>query len=139
MEKTITFGKLAELEETEAEYKTRVPFAVVDSALVGKPREDSCKEHHVLEMSVTDMKGRTWQMGLGDMAKVLFEYGKDHIRELVAANRLSKDQVITMPKITVNTHREDGCPFNPDKITVGDQAGFTVAVEPGRPPIGFKP
>jgi hypothetical protein len=137
MLKTITFGEIQNITVPGSQNVTiSISFAVVDSSLLGQPEQDSSSKHHRLIVSISDVRQHTWSFGVKDLVKVLFEYGKRHIANLIKTGSLPHENTITMPMITSATH-PDECPLDPLRISDPDKAGFEVEME--RPKIGFKP
>jgi hypothetical protein len=111
------------------------PFIVVDSALVGTPEEKSQTQSRRIIVSISRSRLAAWRLSDEDLAKVLFEYGKRHVADLVRSNRLSADHTIRCPTITTVSHPDLLCPFDP--ALIDEPAGVSINVEQQKPRIGF--
>jgi len=112
------------------------PFDVVDSEIVGKPEQASKTESHRLIVSIGKLRLAEWGIRTGDLEKVLFEFGRRYVVELIKTNALPAQNTIQMPIITVATHPETKCPFDASRIREPEGAESEVEIEPSR--IGFK-
>lgn len=136
MQKTVKCGTLKNISVAGRNFTIAIPFEVVDSAFIGKPEQDSVTEHHQLVVSIGDIRQDTWNLPGPDLMKVLFEFGRRYVENLIRAGALPVGNAVTMPMITTATHREDACPFNPAQIQ--DPSGMTFTVEVDKAPIGFR-
>jgi hypothetical protein len=110
-------------------------FTIVDSALIGTPEERSqtSERRFIIGMSRTRRAG--WQISDANLPKILFEFGKRYIVSLVESHALPEDYTIRCPMISIASHSESECRFDPAAIP--SPVGFTIEVKQRKPPIGF--
>lgn len=96
------------------------PFYIVDSQLLGKPEEKSSTERHRVLVSIADARRRGWHISDEDLPKVLFEFGKRHLVEILENGAALSESTLTSRMITTASH-PGPCPFEFSR-----QDGFQV-------------
>jgi len=101
-------------------------FSIVDSSLMGQPRQKSATTHHVVKVTITWELLHNWGLdGINnpDWIKLLFWYAKEHIDENVKSGNLPAKDELTVTSQTA----EDKCPF--DIPLIPDLGGYTFDVD----------
>jgi len=101
-------------------------FSIVESSLMGQPRQNSAATHHVMTVSIAWDVLVNWGLeGIDspDWIKLLFWYAKEHIEKNVKAGNLSEKDDLT---VTLET-AEDKCPF--DISLIPDLDGYHLYVD----------
>jgi hypothetical protein len=109
-------------------------FSVVDSSLVGKPREKSASNYCAVSVTVHWEVLVNWGFidlrplelppaRIPDLQKVLFWYAKEHIEKQVRDGTLSKQTEVVLSRATA----DDLCPFDISRIP--DPRDFTFNVD----------
>jgi hypothetical protein len=128
MGKVLTFETPQELPGRREATEYRFPFRMVDSNFVGTPEEMARSTQHTLLVSVSRTLKACWQISQHLLPRILFEYGRRHLKQKVLDAALSQSEELFLH--TGNT--ETPCPFDPDRIE--DPAGATLEIEhTGRP------
>jgi hypothetical protein len=117
-------------------WKYSFPFSIVDSALIGAPEQRSQTHHHRLIVKVSRNRVVGWGISDVDLPKILFEFGKRRITELVQSNSLPEAEAIRL-MINTSSHPEPECPF--DASAIPSPNGHTFKVERAKGRIGFSP
>ncbi|MGD0017085.1 MAG: hypothetical protein ABSC38_06190 [Verrucomicrobiia bacterium] len=131
--KTLRFGKPRNITPPGLDgIVWRFPYTVVDSDLVGSPREKPQMSSHTLDAEISAWMTINWQLMDDDVPKVLFELGKDVLRQLLQKGDLPEKHKFS---VLTNTYPK-ACPVDPDRIA--DPAGTVVEIEVNSP-IGFAP
>lgn len=125
MKQTIRFEKPYQIGPFRDAIDMMFPYTIVRSDLIGAPEEKSSTLRYNLKIGISRTLASCWSLQPDDLIKVLFEYGKRYIVELVKGNALSPDQELWLT--TQNYPTE--CPFDPDRIS--SPSGTTVEVDTG--------
>ena len=143
MKKTVTFLKW----EPKRDFYTDnlvcwVKFSVIDSALIGTPRER--ESVHSLKVVMTDMLLDTWRIpgaidfGItDDMVKVALQSLEDYLAEQLKRGPLVEGELAPLLMTTENSPKN--CPYRLANIHYPDRAYFTVEVESQLIPQGTLP
>ena len=108
------------------DYTCNFFFSIVDSSLVGYPRQASATTHHVVTVTITWEALVNWGLDKNnapDKNKLLFWYAKERIEENVkSGNPPAKDELTVTTQTT-----EDKCPF--DISLIPDPGDYTFDVD----------
>ncbi len=133
MQKTVTFLKW----EPKRDFYTdnlecRVKFSVIDSALIGTPRER--ESVHSIKVVMTDMLLDTWRIpgaidfGITDeMVKVALQSLEDYLVEQLKKGPLAGGELAPLLMTTENSPKS--CPYKLTNILYPSKASFTVQIE----------
>jgi hypothetical protein len=102
---------------------------MVNSKFVGTPEEMARTTQHTLIVGVTGILEACWQIPQHLLPRVLFEYGRRHLKQKVLDKALSEFEELLLH--TRNT--ETPCPFDPDRIE--DPSGATLEIEHTTKPL----
>jgi len=133
---TITFGEPRDVTnpgQDGVEYS--FPFSIVDSDLVGTPEQKSQTHDHRIIVPICGSRLAGWHLSNADLVRVLLEFGKRHLENLVHTNSLPAEHTLHFPMITTVTHPDSSCPFDPALIP--SPTGYALTVERAKPRIGF--
>jgi hypothetical protein len=111
------------------------PFTIIDTALIGAPEQKSQTHEHRVIVPICRTRRTGWHLSDSALIRVLFEFGRRHVAELVRSYGVPSDQTLRFPTITTESHPDVACPFDPDAIP--SPIGFIMTVEQQRPQIGF--
>ena len=111
------------------------PFTILDSALIGTPEQKSQTHEHRVIVPISRTRRAGWPLSDLALIRVLFEYGRRHVSDIVRSSGLPPDYTLRFPTITPDSHPEMPCPFAPEAIP--SPVGFTMTVEQLKPRIGF--
>ena len=125
MKQTIRFEKPYRIGPYRDAIDMIFPYTIVRSDLVGAPEEKSSSLRYNLKLGISRTLASCWDLQPDDLIKVLFEYGKRYIVELLKGNALSLDQELWLT--TENYPTE--CPFDPVRISA--PSGAAVEVDTG--------
>jgi hypothetical protein len=133
MQKTVTFLRW----KPERDFYTDnlvcwVKFSVIDSALIGTPRER--ESVHSIKVIMTEMLLDAWRipgvMDLGitnDMVKVALQSLEDYLAEQLKRGPLAERELAPLLMRTENSPKN--CPYKLANIHYPDKTRFTVEVE----------
>src|SRR2546429_651113 len=76
------------------------------------PEEKSQTQDRRIIVSISRSRLAAWRLPKEDLIRVLFEYGKRHVAELVKTNQLATGYTIRFPTITTASHADSTCPFD---------------------------
>lgn len=110
------------------------PFSIVDASLIGLPEEKSSTKSHRILLGICGSRLATWHLTESELPKVLFEFAKRYLVELVRSRRLPTERTIKAPTITTVSH-PGTCPFDVNAIPAA--SGFSIDIEEQKPPMGF--
>ena len=136
MHYTVTFLEYEVVTEQATQLVLSFPFTIVDSDLIGSPEERSLTQTRKVIVTVSHHKRIIWnRLGLAneDLPKVLFEYAKRYVKQIVESDSLPNDYTIPMPMITDNSH-PGPCQFEISRLRMPD--GVTIEAE-AKPSMGF--
>lgn len=102
-------------------------FTVVPSVLIGAPEEKSSTRSHRVIVSISDTRLKGWHISDVDLPKVLFEYGKRLIRQMVESVSLPKEYTIRMPMITTVSN-PGALPFEFSRLEMPNGTPFDAEV-----------
>lgn len=123
MGKVLTFETPQELPKRRDATEYSFPFRMVDSNLVGAPEEMARSTQHTLIVGVSGTLEACWQLPKHLLQRVLFEYGRRHIKQKILDEALSQSEELFLH--TGNT--ETRCPFDPNRIQ--DPSGAALEFE----------
>ena len=123
MRKSITFKSPSPLPRTRDATEYVLPYAVVDSSLVGTSEERSRTSSFSIRVGGTGSLISCWDFEKADLIKVLFEYGKRHIIQKLKDDALSDKEELLLSTSTA----EIPCPFDPSRIP--NPTGATIEVD----------
>jgi hypothetical protein len=130
MNKTITLTRV-QREAFSTDDKTYYfLFSIVDSSLVGHPRQKSATSHHVVKVTIVWEVLVNWGLGAfgsmrdddPDLVKLLFWYAKERIEEKVNSGDPPENDELTLTTQTA----EAKCPF--DMSLIPDPIGYVFDV-----------
>lgn len=113
MRKTVIFEKPYHISgNIESSYYNDLeymfPIRVVQTDLIGKPREKSETTHHKIKVKITEELQTNWHLKKAEIVKVLFERVKEHIDEKIRKNTLLEKEELKL----LTSNEDDECPFN---------------------------
>lgn len=132
MEKTVTFlnhkpTRNFRTDELECWFR----FSVIDSSLIGMPKERGST--HTLKVSMTDSLMNNWDLAgaegsvvTNDMIKVAFQLAEEYIAEQLKKGPLPEE---LLPLSTSTRNSPNSCPYKISNIPYPEQTSFTVDVE----------
>ena len=126
MGKTLIFKDPQELPTRRDATEYRFPFRLVDSQLIGAPEEMARSSQHVLTVGVSGTLEACWKLPKHLLPRVLFEYGRRHLRQKVLDGALSDSEELLLH----TGNAETKCPFDPARID--NPSGATVVIEDTR-------
>ncbi|HLG37851.1 MAG TPA: CHAT domain-containing protein [Nitrososphaera sp.] len=133
MQKTVTFLKW----EPKRDFYTdnlvcRVRFSIIDSALIGTPRER--ESIHTIEVIMTDMLMSNWRIPGGmdfgiteEMIKVALQSLEDYLVEQLKKGPLPEGKLQPLSMTTENSPKS--CPYKLANIPYPSKTAFTVDVD----------
>ncbi len=136
MHKTLSFSRPEKTKQGNQGIEYSFPFSVIDSSLIGKSEETAATSHYEVVVPIADVLLLIWRLNEADLERVLFEFGKRHVVELVKTHSLPAEKAIEMQTLA-SWNSPNQCPFDPARIEKPD--GARVVVELESPKIGFKP
>ena len=113
-------------------YECRVKFSVIDTALIGTPRQ--CESYHYIKISMTDILMDAWDLpgamafkaATINMVKVALQYLEEHLRAELQLG-IPPDEVLEPLNLTIKNSPET-CPFKIDNIDYPEKKSFIVDV-----------
>lgn len=123
MGKTLTFQAPEQVPRRRDATQYRFPFRLVDSELIGAPEELARSTSHVLTVGVSGTLEACWGVPENLLPRILFEYGKRHLKQKVLDHALSESEELLLHSGNAETR----CPFDPDRIA--DPSGTTLKIE----------
>ena len=95
----------------------RYYFSLIEELKIDTPEEENETENIFIDVEISELKAASWNLvdesAYPSLIKILFEYGK---RELIKKIKDSTVEEENLLRIYSNTHPEENCPFNPNKI-----------------------
>ena len=133
MQKTVTFLKWGPKRDFYTDnFECRVKFSVIDSALIGTPRER--ESVHSIKVVMTDLLMDAWRIpgaidfGITDeMVKVALQSLEDHLVEQLKKGPLLEGELVPILMTTENSPKI--CPYKLANIHYPSKTSFTVEVE----------
>lgn len=123
MGKVLTFETPQELPTRRDATEYRFPFRMVDSNFVGAPEEMARSTQHTLIVGVSRTLEACWQLPKHLLPRILFEYGRRHIKQKILDKALSQSEELFLH----TGNAETSCPFDPNRIE--DPSGATLEIE----------
>ncbi len=132
-QKTVTFLKCGPKRDFYTDnLECRVRFSVIDSALIGTPRER--ESVHSIKVVMTDMLMDTWRIpgaidsGITDeMVKVALQSLEDYLVEQLKKGALPEGELAPLLMTTENSPKI--CPYKIANILYPTKTSFTVEIE----------
>jgi hypothetical protein len=133
MQKTVTFIAHNITREFLSDHlKGQFRFSVIDSSLIGTPKErDSI---HTVEVTMTDYLMDYWRLAgvvdptivTDDMIKVVFQIAEDYITEQLEKGSMPEGKL--PPKFMSTENSSKSCPYKISNIAYPDKTTFTVEI-----------
>jgi|GEM_PF-1684605 len=126
MSKRISVTRPGKLRRINDDYTCDFFFSIVDSLLLGQPRQGSATTYHLVKVTITWNVFVNWGLNennLPDLPKLLFWYAKERIEENVRSGNLPTNDELTLTTQTA----EDRCPFDISRIP--DPGGYIFDVD----------
>ena len=92
----------------DGEYTCDFFFSIVDSSLVGQPRQGSATTYHQVKVTITWEVFVNWGLEQKDLPKLLFWFAKERIEENMSSGNVPKNDELTLTSQTA----ENKCPFD---------------------------
>jgi len=108
----------------------RYYFTLIEESLLDTPEEDSKSQLIFIDVDISELKAASWNFiedstYSDDLIKILFEYGKRELINNIINNSIKEKNEY---KINTNTHKEEKCPFNPNKIKMVKNQAIKISV-----------
>ena len=102
-------------------------YSFVDSDLLGKPEEESQTQDGYIIVGISRTLTSIWGLNRDDLRKVLFEYGKRHIGDMISEVAMGDRTELQLT--TANSPKK--CPFDPKRIDIAfnKPLGFAGPIE----------
>ena len=132
MQKTVTFTRWSpERIPYNDKLECWFEFSVVDSSLIGTPREVGST--YIVKVTITDALMNRWSLAgaecsgvTEEMVKVAFQSAEEYISEQLKKGSLEKE----LPPLFMSTENfPSSCPYNIANIRYPEKAAFTVAID----------
>jgi len=98
-------------------------YSFVDSELFDKPEEESQTQDGYIIVGISGTLTSMWGLSRDDLRRVLFEYGKRHIRDMISEGAMSTRTELQLT--TANSPKK--CPFNPKRINLAFNTPLSFA------------
>ncbi|MBL7177419.1 MAG: hypothetical protein ISS66_16470 [Desulfobacteraceae bacterium] len=98
-------------------------YSFVDSDLLDKPEEESQTQDGYIIVGISGTLTSMWGLSRDDLRKVLFEYGKRHIGDMIS--EVSMGARTELQLTTANSPKK--CPFDPKRIDIAFNTSLSFA------------
>ena len=125
MKQTIRFEEPSQIGPFRDAIDMIFPYSVVRSDIIGAPEETSSTKRFELKLGISRSLASCWNLQPDKLIKVLFEYGKRYVIQLLKDDTLTSEQELFLTSSSYPTV----CPFDPDRIPA--PSGATIEVDTG--------
>lgn len=124
---TVTFTRDEWLASTRDGQDYSLNYTVVNSESIGKPDEASHTTNARIILGISGSLAGQWNLNTEELRKVLFEFGKRHVKGMIADGTLA-DQT----ELQFTTYNApDRCPFDPNLIILDFGLPFEISAPAG--------